>query len=84
MGYGALGIGHWASLLCETLRERLRSGQVGIGHWAQEAPGTPGAEGQRRKNLYNNSPHLPIPPTPPSPYATKHNATDNQKLNKVL
>jgi hypothetical protein len=46
----SLRVGHWVSLLCETLRERLlcetlrvsgafalgkRSGQVGIGHWVK-------------------------------------------------
>jgi len=56
-------MGHGASLLCETLRERLRSGQVGIGHWEEEPE--QGHKGTEEKliflvSLVSPSPHLPI------------------------
>ncbi len=51
MGHGALGIGH---------------GAWGIGHWAWGRRGG-GAEGQRRKNLYKNSPLLPCSSAPHLP-----------------
>ncbi|MBL1197883.1 MAG: hypothetical protein FWK04_02060 [Nostoc sp. GBBB01] len=85
IGHGVWGIGHpfgfaqgkWA---------------LGIGHKRLQ-----GLQGQRRKTCTTTlpilrlrsvqvspSPLLPLSFISPSPYATKHNATDNQKLNKVL